>query len=152
MSSPLWPQQGQCSNNSCPWLLTAPCPGAHSSSFHHPLLSNSTRASQTLPSAQLSLSCKNWAPTPRDRPHTDFFFFFFFRLFKLCSSVCEILWGSVLDWNSSSAVLSTTWLKSLLRFNTWFWFIKTKFPQWAKNPHIQWSIWANNFWEAMQDK
>lgn len=110
-----------------PWprVPTLPWP-AHSRS----LLSNSSRASKTLPSAQVSLSsCKNRAPPPRDRSHIYFFL-------EWDSSGCVFLYvkcfGSALDWNSSSALLSPTWLKPQLRFNMWFWFIKTNFPQWAK--------------------
>lgn len=60
--------------HSSPHVPTFPWSG-HSRSLHHPRLSNSTRAAKTLPSAQVALSSckKNWVPTPRDRPHINFF-------------------------------------------------------------------------------
>lgn len=111
-------------------LCSHPALGDHSRSLHHPLLSNSTRASNTLPSAQAWLSTARTGHPPQGTDPK--FLVFLGQNSPSYVFVYVKCFGSALDWNSSSALLSPTWLKSLLRFNMWFWFIKTNFPQWAK--------------------
>lgn len=131
-ASSMRPQKGQCSDSSLvlpqPWsshpALAIP---AHPCS----ILSSAIPPQHPKPSpgSVSPSSCKNWAPTPGPDPT------FVFSQIKTLPAMFVCVWNALAQfWMGTVALPSSPPLgsKSLLRFKMWSWFIKTNFPQWAK--------------------